>query len=248
MSLSADAPEADLFDVVTAPATVGAGEDAVTVELPAADATALAALAARLGLGAEAIWRAGWALLLARLIGVSRVRIGGSAGTAAAIDVPTAGELSPWLSAVAAADPVAVASSDLAPQTAWDAGERAPAADSDAGPALIWRVRGGTGTPGAVAGAPAGGAAVARFAGARIDRATVERIGALLGTVMAGLVAPGARLETVSPLTEAERARVVRTGTRPGPNIAPRPRSTACSASRPPRTPSASRSSGTAGG
>jgi len=207
MTVSADSTEADLFDVVTAPLAVGAGADTdtVTVELPATDATALAALAARLGLGAEVIWRAGWALVLARLIGVARVRVGGSEGMAAAIDVPATGELAPWLAAVAAAVPVASAAP--VPQTAWDAGERAPAEDGDAGPALIWHVRGEASAPGAVAG---GAAAVARFAGARLDRATVELLGSLLGTVMAALVMPGARLEAVSPLTEVERARVVR--------------------------------------
>src|SRR5262249_17833232 len=52
-------------------------------------------------------------------------------------------------------------------------------------------------------------AAAARFASARLDGATVMRLGDLLGTVIAGLVAPGARLEAISPLTAAERARVV---------------------------------------
>src|SRR6185436_7875419 len=44
---------------------------------------------------------------------------------------------------------------------------------------------------------------------ARIERATVVRLGELLGAAMASLVAPGARLETASPLSAAERARVV---------------------------------------
>ena len=98
MSLTAGATEADLFDVVTAPTVVGAREDAVAVELDAAGATALAALAARFGLGVDVLWRAGWALVLARLIGVPRVRIG-RAGATVAIDVPshTRGATTPFV-------------------------------------------------------------------------------------------------------------------------------------------------------
>ena len=76
---ASDATDADLFDVVTAPSIARPGADAVTVELDPGDAAALAALAARLHLESGAIWRAGWALVLARLIGVERVRVGGAA-------------------------------------------------------------------------------------------------------------------------------------------------------------------------
>jgi hypothetical protein len=200
----------------------------------------------------QAIWRAGWALLLARLAGLLRVRMGwfaaggengvvidersesggrgpagsaggengvvidersesggrGHAGSAGGegvrplvIDVPGAGELAPWLGAVATAAP---AGAEPAPQSAWADTERGV---TDGGPALIWHLRGPNGVPGPATGAP--GAAIARFSGARIERATVERLGELLRTVMAGLLVPGARLEGISPLTAAERARVL---------------------------------------
>jgi hypothetical protein len=90
-----------------------------------------------------------------------------------------------------------------APQTAWteptkgsEAGEAGDAPRDDAGPALIWQASGP-------------GRAVVRYAAARIDRATVARLGELLRVVIAGLVAPDARLETVSPLLADERERVV---------------------------------------
>ncbi|HSK01875.1 MAG TPA: hypothetical protein VK932_11565, partial [Kofleriaceae bacterium] len=71
----AEPSESDLFDVVTAPISVEPGEGTVTVDL-GPDAAAFAALAARLGLPPAAIWRAAWALTLARLAGTSRVRVG----------------------------------------------------------------------------------------------------------------------------------------------------------------------------
>ncbi|HEY0481708.1 MAG TPA: amino acid adenylation domain-containing protein, partial [Kofleriaceae bacterium] len=205
----ADSTDGDLFDVVTAPGALDAGERAVMVELAAADAAAVTALAEQTGAERDAIWRAAWAFVLARLIGVPRVRIGrwianGTPGRVTAtlrvvaIDVPAAGELAPWLVAVAAApvrdsNGVARASAaDPAPHSAWADADRGP---EDGGPALVWHVRGASAT--------------ARFDGARIDAATVERLGELLRTVMAALLAPGARLETISPLSPAERARVV---------------------------------------
>src|SRR5262249_22258770 len=98
-------PEADLFDVVIAAPAAG-GEETLAVELDAADADALAALAERIGLAPAAIWRAAWAVLLARLAGVRRVRLGGAgAGGDVAIEVPAAGELAPWLIAAATAPP-----------------------------------------------------------------------------------------------------------------------------------------------
>ncbi|HEU4733455.1 MAG TPA: AMP-binding protein, partial [Kofleriaceae bacterium] len=214
--MSLPSSDADLFDVVTAPAVASLREDAVTVELPPADAAGLAALAARLELDPPAIWRAAWALLLARLIGVEHVQIArGPAAilegdrrntpagwSAIAIDVPASGELASWLTGGAAGRPAhsngappraAGPSGDPTPQSGWADGDRG---SGEAGPALVWHVRGGNG----------GSAAVARFSGARIDRPTVERLGELLRSVMAALVAPGARLETISPLTAAERA------------------------------------------
>ncbi|HET9622459.1 MAG TPA: amino acid adenylation domain-containing protein, partial [Kofleriaceae bacterium] len=83
------------------------------------------------------------------------------------------------------------------PHTAWSDDDRAPAPDDEAGPTIVWHL------------ASAGDAAIARFGGARIDHATVARLGELLQIAMAALVAPGARLETVSPITAAERARVI---------------------------------------
>ncbi|HEX3477593.1 MAG TPA: AMP-binding protein, partial [Kofleriaceae bacterium] len=202
----------DLLDITTAATTAGTGEDAVTVELAAADAARLAELAQRAGVATDAVWRAGWALVLARLIGVARVRIGmwpaggaaepAAAPVAVAVDVPGEGELAPWLTGVAAAAPVrgsngvgrvGTASGEPAPHTAWSDGERAPSGAG--GPAVVWHSRGPSAT--------------ARFAAQRIDRATVERIGELLHHAMTALVAPGARLETVSPLSPAERRRVV---------------------------------------
>ncbi|TMQ20175.1 MAG: hypothetical protein E6J91_04550 [Deltaproteobacteria bacterium] len=228
------APEADLFDVVAPPAAAGTGDDTAAVELEAGDAEALAALAARLGIAPGAIWRAAWALLLARLAGVRTVRIGGSAGAPAAsavIEVPASGELAPWLIAVAGAGAnghavhgahgAAGRGDGDAPHSAW--GEVAPAPHGEGGPALVWN-------------APGASAAIARFAAARIDRATVARLGDLLRTVIAGMLAPGARLEAISPLTAAERA------------TAARPPSTACSASRPRRGRTSRRSCGTAAG
>jgi amino acid adenylation domain-containing protein len=191
---------ADLFDVVTAPAVVGAREDSVTVALDAADQAGLAALAATHALAAEAIWRAGWALVLGRLAGVRQVRLGGAPGGVATIEVPTRGELGPWLAAVASTAGGGAAArpgGEAAPHSAWIAsGEPTAAPVDDGGPAVVWQLTGP-------------GAATARFAGARLDRATVERLGELLRTAIAALCAPGARLEACSPLTAAERARVV---------------------------------------
>ncbi|HEX2685662.1 MAG TPA: amino acid adenylation domain-containing protein, partial [Kofleriaceae bacterium] len=216
MSQTADSAEADLFDIITAPAVVSAGEDTLTVELDAAGAAALAALAVRLGLGVDAIWRAAWALVLARLFGTTEVRIGrparGDAGTpwiAKKIDVPASGDLLSWLGTVAAADQ-APAEGGPAPQTAqtaWDDGEGVPVEED--GPALIWHTRVKNGAAGAAGEHAHGAAAVARFTGARIDRATATRLGEFLRTVVMALVAPGARLEAISPLPAAERARVV---------------------------------------
>ena len=237
-----DPTEPDLFDVITAPAAVGTGEDRAAVELAAADAAALGALAERVGLPPAAIWRAAWALVLARLAGVERVRVGGCVIGAdelerggCVIDVPAAGELAPWLAGAAAARPEAAGGA--ASQSAWADPEPAPApALTGDGPALIWQARGA-------------GAAVARFDAARLDRATVERLGELLRVAIAGLVAPGARLETVSPLS-AERAHARRRDVEPhgervphrghGPRAVPR---AGRGAAR-----SASRSCGTAGG
>jgi amino acid adenylation domain-containing protein len=249
--MSLDTSEPDLFDVVTAPTSIEPGEGTASVELDAAEAAALGALAARLGLAPAAIWRAAWALTLARLAGTGRVRIGRAegatggapgawAGTIAEIDVPGDGELAPWLGAAAVAGaqvkPGAAAGADGAgadgagadgpatgqtnghaaggnghapaaaraaaddaapPQSAWVEAEAAQAPGED-GPALRWLARGSAG-------------ATARFLLARIDRQAVQRLGELLRAAVASLVAPGARLETASPLAPAERERVVGT-------------------------------------
>ncbi|MEO7730650.1 MAG: AMP-binding protein, partial [Kofleriaceae bacterium] len=182
MSRAVDS-EADLFDVVSAPTGAATGEDAVHVAL--AEPDALARLAARLGVAGEAIWRGAWAITLARLAGVTRVRLARDAGgwTAITIDVPEAGELA-WL-----ADDAATAAHEPA-HSGWS-----DRAITDDGPALIWQVteRG----------------AVARFAAGRIDRVSVERLAEALRTMVTGLLAPDARLETISPLGDDERRRVV---------------------------------------
>ena len=191
--------EADLFDVVTAPRAVGAGEDTVTVAAEV-DRTArpsggadgrghaptVEALAAQLGVGVDALWRGAWAITLARLAGVERVRIAREAGdgwAAVVVTVPAEGALS-WL-----AEDAATPASEPA-HSAWSTRPL-----TDDGPALLWQVT------------PTG--AQARFAAARIERAAVERLADALAAVIAGLAAPDARLETVSPLTADERDRVV---------------------------------------
>jgi amino acid adenylation domain-containing protein len=226
----AESTDADLFDIVGAPTALGAGEDSVRVALDPADAAALAALAARTQIAAAAIWRAGWALVLARLAGVEQVRIAlpGKAGawTAAVIAVPGSGELAGWLAmAATAAEPhvangvshgsngvsaVARAAAGAAalPHSGWSDGDAGLAPVAEHGPALVWQIASDP-DRGASGASDPSGAVIARFAGARLDRATVERLGELLRVAMAGMVAPGARLESVSPLTAAERRRVV---------------------------------------
>ena len=146
MSL-ADSSAPDLFDVVTAPASIEPGEGAVAVELPADDAAALGALAARLGLAPSAIWRAAWALTLARLAGVSRVRVGRDESVAV-IDVPADGELAPWLvdAALAGEPGPGRPPEEPAPQSAWMEMEieQAPS-PSESGPELRWHARGTAG-------------------------------------------------------------------------------------------------------
>jgi amino acid adenylation domain-containing protein len=180
--------DVDLFDVL-AVSTSGAGEDSIAIELAPGEAAALAALAQRTGLAAAAIWRAAWALVLARLAGVAQVRVG-----RAAIAVPRDGELAPWLAAAAAAGATNGTGTIGDAQSAWAERDTAP---SDDGTAVIWR-------------ATDAGATV-RFARARIDRANMERIAELLRATLAALVAPGARLESISPLSAAERTLVVET-------------------------------------
>ena len=168
----------DLFDVVPV-STTGTGTGRVTL---VADGVETAA--ARTGLDAAAIWRVTWALVLARLAGVERIRIGCGAGGVAMIDVPRAGDVDAWLRA-AAATPAHPAQADP-PQTAW--GGHA---------VLAWSAD--------------GNAATCHFEQSQIDRDTVERLGALLQVGIGGVVRPGARLEHVSPLSAAERTLVVET-------------------------------------
>ena len=89
----------DLFDVIAASPS-GTGEDTIAIELSSSDAAALTALAQRTGSSAAAIWRAAWALLVARLGGATEVRLGSDP-----IAVPREGELAPWLAAVAKPGP-----------------------------------------------------------------------------------------------------------------------------------------------
>src|SRR5262249_39113963 len=159
----------DLFDIVS-PATHGDGHDELAVELPAADANALAALARRVAIPSAAIWRAAWAITLARLAGVERARIGRvvreGVDTVASIDVPRTGELAAWLATAAvagapngAAKPApfgAAKPASDAPQSAWSDIGRAD------GHALVWWSDDGRAT--------------ARFDRSRIDRATVARL------------------------------------------------------------------------
>ncbi len=179
MSLDEPVAIADLFDLVAGPWADAAGHPTeLTVELAAADASELAVLAGQLRVTTRAIWRAGWALLLARLGGGTQARIGH-----ATIDVPASGALASWLTGTAGAQ------GEDAGQTAWDG-------DAD-GAAVCWRTEAGRAT--------------ARFDPARIDHATVARLGALLAEVVAAVVAPGASLATISPLSASARTRVVET-------------------------------------
>jgi amino acid adenylation domain-containing protein len=211
-SPAAESTDADLFDVIAPAGSAGASEGTLTIALEPAEAAALDALAAHAGVAAEAIWRASWGLVLARLAGTPRARIsvpavpavpGGASWIAAVIDAPIAGELVAWLAATATADQPATNGAhgprpaDPTPQSAWaTAASPAPDPSPDGGPAIVWSADGPH-------------AAVARFAEPRIDRATVERLGELLRVVVAAAWAPGARLETISPVTPAERARVL---------------------------------------
>ncbi|HEY0195197.1 MAG TPA: amino acid adenylation domain-containing protein, partial [Kofleriaceae bacterium] len=180
---------ADLFDVLTAPSAIGAREATVTVTLAASDAAAVQAVADRRGVAASAIWRAGWALTLSKLVGAGRVRIAVDAGEAwstRAIEVPASGDAASWI-AEGAAD-----AGDA--QSALSERDRAPADDD--GPALVWR-------------AGSAGQAIARFGGARLERAQVERLAEALGRVMEQLARPGARLEAIEVLSAAERDQVI---------------------------------------
>ena len=173
-SIGAPAPadaDADLFDIVAPLAAAGEGIDEIAVEIAAGEAEALARIAARLGLAPAAIWRAAWALLLARLAGVRRVRVAraagaAAAGTAIAYDVPGSGDLAAWLIDAAGSRPgadgaqrSATVEDDPGPHSAWveaAADEPADRAATQGGAALVWRAA----RPGVV---------IARFAGARID-------------------------------------------------------------------------------
>ena len=188
----------DLLDLVPM-ASGSPGEPTVTVTVTVtADAAALAALSMRTGLDAGAIWRASWALLLARLGGVERVRVGrqraSGVDTTSTIDVPRAGDVAAWLAGAAQAGATDEASAPGPPHAVWMDTDTTLAAD---GPALRWSVDGARAT--------------ATFSTVRFERATVERLAELLSATLASVVVPDARLEAVSPLTPAERALVVET-------------------------------------
>src|SRR5689334_2939207 len=132
--------ELDLFDVVTVGAA-GSGQGVRTVDV---DAEPLEALARRAGVEVAAIWRATWALVLARLAGVERVRVDG-----ALVDVPREGEVVTWLRTTS------IAANGTAKPTI-----------GDGNGAIVWQAQRGR--------------ASATFDQARIDHATVERLGDLL--------------------------------------------------------------------
>ena len=167
----------DLLDVVIVSAA-GSGTDTVAIE-----ADGVESAAARTGLEATAIWRATWALVLARLTGGERVRIG-RGSQVVAIEVPGEGAVDAWLAVAAAAPAAADPTPGDPPHSAWD---------GDA--VLAWSA--------------SGPRATCHFDRSRLDRATVERLGALLRVAMHRVVVPGARLEHVSPLSDDERALVV---------------------------------------
>ncbi|HEY1811411.1 MAG TPA: amino acid adenylation domain-containing protein [Kofleriaceae bacterium] len=160
----------DLLDLVSPPAGP-AGEDELAITFK--DAGALTAL----GMPIDRVWRAAWAIVLARLSGTTQVAIGRER-----FDVPKAGELAPWL----AAKPQP---SDQLAQTAWQ---------REAGVVIAFEAKDAS-------------SALARFDTSKIDRPTVARLGELLVTALGALVAPGARLESISPLSGAERGRILDT-------------------------------------
>jgi hypothetical protein len=160
--------ELDLFDVVTVGAA-GSGQGVRTVD---ASAESLEALARRAGVEVAAIWRATWALVLARLGGVARARVESSL-----VDVPREGEVVAWLRTSS------IAANGTAKPTI-----------GDGNGALVWRAEHGR--------------ASATFDQARIDHATVERLGELLRIAITAVTA-SERLEQVSPLSAAERELVV---------------------------------------
>ncbi|HLL20918.1 MAG TPA: amino acid adenylation domain-containing protein, partial [Kofleriaceae bacterium] len=169
--------ELDLFDVVMVSAA-GRGEGTVTVT-----ADGVESLAVRAGVDVEDVWRAAWAMLLARLGGTERVRVGRGERTCA-VSVPRTGDVAAWLRAAANAPAII---GDV--QSAW--GDGSPTA------ALVWRMQGTK-------------SATATFSLARLDRATVERLGELLRIVLLSL-ATSTKLEEVAMLTAAERKHVVET-------------------------------------
>ena len=176
---------ADLFDAiaVTPASADSAATETAIIAIDAADLAAANALAAATGVEPELVWVAAWALVLARLAGVGAARLAHGARTLA-IAVPDSGELAGWLRAIAAAPPA-----DGAAHSAWSDGPL------DGERALAWR--------------RTAGGLVATFAPGRIDRASVQRLGAALARVGTDLARPGARLDTVDPLTPSERERVV---------------------------------------
>jgi len=191
-----DVGPADLFEaIVEAPAAAEAGlVDTLMIAIEAADLAATEALAAALALPVDTIWLGGWALVLVRLVGATRARLGWTArdGVAAelTIAVPADGDAASWLRGLVGA----VSEPGPAAHTRWLARDGGVVRDDDR--ALSWQaVTGGL---------------QARFTSTRVERATVERLGAAIATVVHQLVQPGARLEQLAALTAAEHAQVVR--------------------------------------
>ena len=193
MSPATGRAAAELFDIVLPQRVIETRDEAVTFELDPKAAEALAEIADQIGIAQGDVWFAGWALVLARLAGVDQVCVA-SDETPVLIEVPASGDLASWLARVASAraQPAPTAPS---PQSAWATAFRQPLDEN--GPALIWNLR-----P-----SDRGAIVVARFRG--IERAAVERLGQLLRTVIAALVAKEAHLATISPLNPAERRQVL---------------------------------------
>ena len=198
---SREGTDPDLFDIVT-PSTLGSGFDSVTIALGATESTALVALAAALGLEPTAIWRAGWALTLARLAGVERVASGTRRERRRGVDRRV--RRPPQREARS------VAQGRHRRGRADFRGDHPRGADRVGGPRPSARPR----------------QMCHRLARERrrsdrplledkIDRPTVERLAELLRLTMTSLVAAGARLDSASPLSDAERRLVVETWNKP---------------------------------
>ncbi|MBP6848147.1 MAG: amino acid adenylation domain-containing protein, partial [Kofleriaceae bacterium] len=183
-------PIADLYDAL-AVAPPRPGDDATaTLAVPlAGDAAG--------GLATDADATAAWAATLARLAGAAAARVAWLDGDAAVpttvrtIAVPATGAVAGWRAAVAA-----TASGDGEAASGWAPGPVSADALLASPLALAWwRTADGV---------------AARYVTARIDGASVARLGELLATTAASLTT-AADLAAVGPLSADERARVLTT-------------------------------------